>query len=118
MPMNRRKLVRAVKTAALSAAVLGAVSIPSASADTAKTPEQLKTDGYTCAVVATGWSECTKDGATTYWCDASNTCLPKPRVGTTPDPVRGGPIGPAKPVVGPAPTDPGLVPVGPVRPTV
>jgi hypothetical protein len=117
MPMNRRKLVRAVKTAALSAAVLGAVSIPSASAATAKKIDELTKDGYKCEVVATGWRECTKKDGPTYWCDDSGDCQPKPKVVVTPDPVRGGPIGPAKPVVGTGPTNPGPFPVGPVSPT-
>ena len=34
--------------------------------------------GYTCVVIASGFKECTKPGSTTYWCDASGTCEPKP----------------------------------------
>jgi hypothetical protein len=116
MPRSRRRIARAVKTAALSAAILGAVSIPSASAGS-KTVTDLKGDGYKCVVVATGFRECTKPGAPTYWCDDSDACEPKPKVVVTPDPVRAGPIGPARPVVGTGPTNPGRVPVGPVSPT-
>ena len=47
-----------------------------AGADTTK--EGLEKDGYKCELVSTGFWECTKNGQTTYWCDASS-CQPKPR---------------------------------------
>lgn len=39
----------------------------------------LEGQGYKCELVSVGFWECTKDGATTYWCD-SGSCQPKPRV--------------------------------------
>ena len=42
------------------------------------TKTTLKDQGYTCTYVATNFWECTKPGATTYWCDAYS-CQPKPR---------------------------------------
>ena len=39
---------------------------------------ELIAAGYTCTTVATGFKECTKPGSTTYWCDASGACEPKP----------------------------------------
>lgn len=39
----------------------------------------LVADGYTCTRIATGFTECTKKSATTYWCDNSGSCQPKPR---------------------------------------
>lgn len=39
----------------------------------------LESQGYKCELVSVGFWECTKDGATTYWCD-SGSCQPKPRV--------------------------------------
>ena len=38
----------------------------------------LRGAGYTCVTVSTGFKECTKTGSTTYWCDASGACEPKP----------------------------------------
>lgn len=37
----------------------------------------LESQGYKCELVGVGFWECTKDGATTYWCD-SGSCQPKP----------------------------------------
>jgi hypothetical protein len=69
---------------ALAAALLlGAatfISSPGSSAYAASTKiGDLKSSGYTCTTIATGFTECTKDGSTTYWCDASGSCQPKPR---------------------------------------
>jgi hypothetical protein len=43
-----------------------------------KTKAELIAAGYSCSKVATGFSECTKAGADTYWCDGSDTCEVKP----------------------------------------
>lgn len=40
--------------------------------------KDLEDKGYTCTVVGTGHTECTKSGETTYWCDKTGTCEPKP----------------------------------------
>lgn len=67
---------------ALTIASLAVVS-PALALDNAPmgtvTKESLKSQGYTCEYVATGFWECTKPGETTYWCDAGS-CQPKPRV--------------------------------------
>lgn len=41
------------------------------------TKDSLESQGYKCELVGVGFWECTKDGATTYWCD-SGSCQPKP----------------------------------------
>jgi hypothetical protein len=43
-----------------------------------KTKKELTDAGYSCSKVATGFTECTKKGEDTYWCDASDTCDVKP----------------------------------------
>jgi hypothetical protein len=47
------------------------------------TQSDLDGQGYKCEVVATGFTVCTKDGGTEYWCDASGACEPKPFRTTT-----------------------------------
>lgn len=61
------------------ALVSPAMALDSAPMGTGKTRADLEKDGYKCELVATGFWECTKEGGTTYWCDAGS-CQPKPLV--------------------------------------
>ncbi len=61
-----------------------AIARDNGTAATTKTVADLEGDGYTCTRIATGFTECTKKGADTYWCSSSTDCGVKPRAAPSP----------------------------------
>ncbi len=70
-----------------------ATALPVGANDGGTTMKDLKGKGYSCEVVATGFYECTKSGSTTYWCDGTGACQPKPRIQPNPGKIRHVPNG-------------------------
>jgi hypothetical protein len=79
----RRGIVVSVIALSLALGTTSAFAMDNGTGGAGKTQKDLEGDGYTCTVVATGFTECTKSGSTTYWCDASGACEPKPFRTTT-----------------------------------
>ena len=67
-------------TLALVVAAAPAFAVDNNPNGTTITKSDLEGQGYSCSLVSTGFWECTKDGSTTYWCDAGS-CQPKPLKG-------------------------------------
>ncbi|MGN6682538.1 MAG: hypothetical protein ACTHKD_00840 [Devosia sp.] len=66
-------------TLALVVAAAPAFAVDNNPNGTTITKSDLEGQGYSCSLVSTGFWECTKDGSTTYWCDAGS-CQPKPLI--------------------------------------
>jgi len=64
-------------TLALALAAAPALAVDNNPNGSGTTKADLEGQGYSCSLVSTGFWECTKDGSTTYWCDAGS-CQPKP----------------------------------------
>lgn len=89
--MNFRRTAMALGIGATAMLVIPSTALAAGNNDKPITAKDLEAQGYTCEVVATGFTECTKKGEKTYWCDT--ICQPAPRGLTRPPGNMVGPIG-------------------------
>jgi hypothetical protein len=70
--MRTSIMLGVVATVALATAALSTPALAG------KKKSDLVAAGYKCERVGVNFTECTKNGATTYWCDDTGNCEPKP----------------------------------------
>jgi hypothetical protein len=78
MRIIRQGVIISALALSLALGTTSAFAMDNGAGPTGTRQKDLEDKGYTCTVVGTGHTECTKAGAETYWCDKTGTCEPKP----------------------------------------